>query len=154
MIKKIIAILIVCCLGIASSWGEEDELPMEFERQFTHKEEKIIVNSAQKANEASCLIIRVYRGKKTLFQRERAAIGEGLQEVKFASPYLFLFWGAGVHGQAVTVLDVDKEKVIWEKSSSWPMNFIVQGKRVEIKYTGNRINPDEYEKFSKIFRLD
>ena len=154
--KKMMLISLLYCFSVAPAWGEDTSLPDEFERHYSYQERKIIVKSATKVNEPAFLIISVYQGSKMLLQRERSGVGEGVRRVKFAPPYLFLFWGAGIHGEAVSVLDVDKERVVWEKSSSWPMSFLIQEDRVEIRYKGDRISvkPEKYEKFSKIFRTN
>ena len=149
--KKTIIASLFYFLSTVFAWSQGEGLPLEFERQFIHKEEKILVKS-EKVDVVN-ILVQVSRGKKVVFRRERATMGEGLQRIRFASPLLFLFWAAGVHGEALTVLNVEKGNIIWEKSSSWPINFTLHENRVEINYTGRRLATDKYEEFSKIFSL-
>ena len=149
MRKELVSIVIFCFfMPLAKS---EQSLPVEFEREFSYENEKIIVKSEKIGLEK--VHLKVYRGKNSIYSYKGEILEKRLSRLNFASPLLLLFWKVGVHGEIATVLDVKKKKVVWEEFSTWPMELIVKKKKVRIDYTGEQLAVDKFEEFSKIFHL-
>ena len=150
MIKKIIYFATSCFL-IFSAWGSES-LPLEFEKTFLYKQDKILVKSEKK--ELTNVVVKIFRGEKIIFYYEGRILEKRLRRLKLVSHLLFLFWKTGGHGETLAVLDIDKKKVIWEKFSTWPMEITVEKDKVRIDYTGSRLTMDKYEEFTKIVYIN
>ena len=150
MIKRVIAVMIsLCSLLTSVAWGEK-RLPLDFERHFLYQNEQIVVKSTREASEVS---VQVLRGKIAIFHRKSEVSERRLRRISFTSPLLFLFWKAGVHGEVLVVLDVEKKKIVWEQYSTWPMELTIQKDKAQIDYTGKQLEGDKYEEFSKILYL-
>ena len=138
------------CFIAFSAWGDE-LLPLEFERTFLYNKEKIRVKSEKKG--LSTISLKVYRGDDNILTYEGAALDKRLRRINFISKILLLFWKSGNHCEMLMALDVEKKRIVWEKFSTWPMEVNVDKGKIYIHYTGEQINADKYEEFTKIINI-
>ena len=149
--KKIVSSVIFAFV-VSLAWGQGDEqLPVEFERYFLHGSKKILVKSEKV--DFKDVLVRVRLANNVVFRYKSEFLEKRLRRLDFASPLLFLFWKTGVHGEVLSVLDVEKRKIIWEQFSTWPMALTIHKDRVRIEYTGGPLSEGRYEEFTKILHL-
>lgn len=60
---------------------------------------------------------------KLLLKEHRSLIGSKLRKTFVSDRHLFLFWGKGVHGETVAVIDMALGKVVLRKNFPWPVSL-------------------------------
>ena len=71
----------------------------------------------------SIQITEVLWDDKPLIKEHRSLVGSKLRKVIDHGRFLFIFWGKGVHGETVVVLDMALGKIVLRKNSAWPVEF-------------------------------
>lgn len=94
---------------------------------------------------------QIRRGDGSLLRSKDTPVGEGFRGAEYHSPYLFLRWGLGVHGETVEVFDYHSGEQLFSQDSSWPLGILPRGRGVELSWTGDMLSPGNPETFTKMF---
>ena len=95
---------------------------------------------------------QIRRGDGSLLKSNDTYGGEGLRGAEYHSPYLFLRWGLGAHGETVEVFDYHSGEQLFLQNSSWSVDILPRERGVELSWTGDYYSDPSYpETFTKMF---
>lgn len=92
---------------------------------------------------------QIRRGDGSLLRSKDTPFGEGFRGAEYHSPYLFLRWGLGAHGETVEVFDYHSGEQLFLQSSSWSVDIQPRERGVELSWTGDWL--DDYNSYPETF---
>ena len=120
-------------LFLAVGAGAETLLPDNLKKKFDEYKGRSIW--IQAVTSKGYQTLNAYNGTTSFFTTRRSTMGEQLASHVPHPPLLFLFWGSGVHGEMVVVLDTNKNQKVYEQKSGWPIGISKKNGNVRLVFS-------------------